>query len=179
MLFLIKSNMYSHLSMRSWITTKTLELHRTLVHPTRQAALMRKQFLPIALFLLFFLGMAWIQFVTPDMPDNDGFYWLQATSDPDVAFLVTDPQPFFKDYDVPIREETQQDLHLADTKDGRVMVICNRVGEWLTGNLMGPLVVNTVARLGQQMVLTEKTWSHRQPLVKVGLGQQTVRAAAA
>jgi hypothetical protein len=73
---------------------KTLELHRTLVHHTRQAARMRKQFLPIALFLLFFLGMALIQFATPDMPDNDGFYhiklaWLMRTEGlkPDFPYL--------------------------------------------------------------------------------------------
>ena len=73
---------------------KTFELPQTLVHPTRQAALMRKQFLPIALFLLFFFGMALIQFVTPDMPDNDGFYhiklaWLMRTEGlkPDFPYL--------------------------------------------------------------------------------------------
>ena len=43
-------------------------------------------------------------------PANDGFYWLQSVIEPELAFLVTDPQPFFKDYDVPIREETQADL---------------------------------------------------------------------
>jgi len=73
---------------------KTLELPRTLVHHTRQAALMRKQILPIALFLVFFLGMALIQFATPDMPDNDGFYhiklaWLMRTEGlkPDFPYL--------------------------------------------------------------------------------------------
>jgi hypothetical protein len=55
---------------------------------------MQKRFLPIVLFLLFFLGMAWIQFVSPDMPDNDGFYhiklaWLMRTEGlkPDFPFL--------------------------------------------------------------------------------------------
>jgi hypothetical protein len=41
-------------------------------------------FLPLFLFMLFFLGMATIQFATPDLPDNDGFYhiklaWLMRT----------------------------------------------------------------------------------------------------
>ena len=45
---------------------------------------MQKRLLPIALFLFFFLGMAFIQFATPDLPDNDGFYhiklaWLMRT----------------------------------------------------------------------------------------------------
>lgn len=34
-------------------------------------------FLPLILFLLFFLGMAVIQFASPDMPDNDGFYHIK------------------------------------------------------------------------------------------------------
>ena len=108
---------------------------------------------------------------------NQGFYWLQAIDDPEVAFLVTDPEAFFKDYDVPIREETQQDLNLADTKDGRVLVICNRLGDWLTGNLMGPLVINMAARMGEQVVMTEKKWTCRQPLLK--LAGEVVLAKAA
>ena len=119
-----------------------------------------------------------VQFALLPAPDNDGFYWLQATTDPDLAFLVTDPTPFFKDYDVPIREETQQDLQLADTKDGRLLVICNRVGEWLTGNLLGPLVINTSSRKGEQVVLTEKKWTCRQPLMRLGAAESMERAAA-
>lgn len=109
-----------------------------------------------------------------NLPD---FYWLQSLDDAELAFLVTDPQPFFKDYDVPIREETQQDLNLADTKDGRVLVICNRVGQWLTGNLLGPLVINTATRLAQQVVVTEKKWTCRQPLTMIAEESAVAQAA--
>ena len=119
-----------------------------------------------------------LQFALLPAPDNDGFYWMQAVDNADLAFLVTDPQPFFKDYDVPIREETQQDLQLADTKDGRMLVICNRVGEWLTGNLLGPLVINTASRVGQQVVLTEKKWTCRQPLMRLATVEQVMAQAA-
>ena len=119
-----------------------------------------------------------VEFALLPAPGNDGFYWLQSVIEPELAFLVTDPQPFFKDYDVPIREETQADLQLADTKDGRLLVICNRVGEWLTGNLLGPLVINTVSRTGLQVVLTEKKWTCRQPLMRLGAAEPMERAAA-
>ena len=33
--------------------------------------------IPVLLFLLFLAGMAWIQFASPDMPDNDGFYHIK------------------------------------------------------------------------------------------------------
>ena len=38
---------------------------------------MQKRVIPILLFILFFVGMAIIQFATPDMPDNDGFYHIK------------------------------------------------------------------------------------------------------
>jgi flagellar assembly factor FliW len=107
------------------------------------------------------------------------FYWLQSLDDPTVAFLVVDPTRFFKDYSVSIREETQADLNLADAKDGQLLVICNRVGEWITGNLQGPLVINARTRMAQQVVLTEKKWTCRQPLLKLEPGQTLVTARAA
>ena len=74
--------------------SNVLELPRTMVAHIRQDALMEKRFLPVALFFLFFLGMALIQFATPDMPDNDGFYhiklaWLMRTEGlkPDFPYL--------------------------------------------------------------------------------------------
>ncbi|CAG1008080.1 hypothetical protein ANAEL_03621 [Anaerolineales bacterium] len=53
---------------------------------------MIKRFLmPILLFAVFFAGMSAIQFATPDMPDNDGFYhiklaWLMRTESLKPAF---------------------------------------------------------------------------------------------
>src|SRR4051812_15062898 len=35
------------------------------------------------------------------------FFWLQSLDDPNLAFVITDPAIFFKNYDVPVREESQ------------------------------------------------------------------------
>lgn len=61
--------------------------------------------LPLGIFLLFILGMALIQFATPDMPDNDGFYhiklaWLMRTEGlkPEFPWLplsVLNPQEYY------------------------------------------------------------------------------------
>jgi len=54
----------------------------------------RRFLIPVLLFALFFVGMAIVQFATPDMPDNDGFYhikfaWLMRTEGlkPDFPWL--------------------------------------------------------------------------------------------
>jgi len=99
--------------------------------------------------------------------EENYFFWLQSVDDPNLAFVVTDPTIFFKDYDVPVREETSTELQLSDPSFLQTFVICNKVGEWLTGNLLGPIVVNAQNRLATQVVLTEKKWTTRQPLLRL------------
>ena len=74
--------------------SKAMQLKQTTLRQPLQAVSMQKHLVPIALFLLFVLGMAVIQFITPDMPDNDGFYhiklaWLMRTEGltPEFPFL--------------------------------------------------------------------------------------------
>jgi flagellar assembly factor FliW len=99
--------------------------------------------------------------------EENYFFWLQSVDQPSLAFVVTDPTTFFKEYHVPVRDEMRQELRLEDDAFVQVFCICNKVGDWLTGNLLGPLVVNSDNRLGQQIVLTEKKWTTRQPLLKL------------
>lgn len=108
--------------------------------------------------------------------DEACFFWLQCLEDPSLAFVVTDPTLFVKEYSVPIRGEQMEDLRLDDVSDAQVFVIVNKVGDALTGNLQGPLVVNTMARIGEQFVLAEKKWTTRHELVRLG---DEARAASA
>ncbi len=106
---------------------------------------------------------------------DDSFFWLQSVDDATLAFVVTDPTLFFKDYDAPVRDDAAADLQLTggggggggSKADVQVFAICNKVGDWLTGNLLGPIVVNPANRLATQVVLTEKKWTTRQPLMRL------------
>lgn len=108
--------------------------------------------------------------------DDAAFFWLQSIDEPSLAFVVTDPSLFLGEYSVPIRPEQASELALDTLEDAQVFVIVNKVDQQLTGNLQGPLVVNTKTRVGEQLVLAEKRWTTRHPLVRVGV---TARAASA
>jgi flagellar assembly factor FliW len=99
--------------------------------------------------------------------EENYFFWMQSVDEAGLAFVVTDPSIFFKDYEVPVRDETQADLEISDIDRAQVFVICNKVEEWLTGNLLGPIVVNSENRKASQVVLTEKKWTTRQPLLRL------------
>jgi flagellar assembly factor FliW len=92
--------------------------------------------------------------------------------DPTLAFVVTDPSLFVPEYSVPIRSEQMGDLGLGKLEDAQVFVIVNKVDQTLTGNLQGPLVVNTLTRSGEQFVLAEKRWTTRHPLINLGVKAQ-------
>jgi flagellar assembly factor FliW len=112
-------------------------------------------------------------------PGTDAaFFWLQSLDDPALAFVVTDPALFVPEYAVPIRPEQMVELKLGKLEDAQVFVIVNKVDQQLTGNLQGPLVINTLTKEGEQMVLAEKRWTTRHPLMKVG-GQGFSRAVSA
>ena len=76
---------------------------------------------------------------------------------PDTAFLVAPPEEFFDDYAVTLEDDDAAGLQLTDPTDALVLVVIT-VGEQAeeaTANLLGPLVINTRARLGAQVVLPD------------------------
>ncbi len=97
--------------------------------------------------------------------DDACFFWLQCVDEPGLAFVVTDPAMFVPDYSVPIRGEQMESLELSSLDDAQVFVIVNKVENTLTGNLQGPLVINTLTRNGEQFVLAEKRWTTRHELI--------------
>jgi len=99
--------------------------------------------------------------------EGSGFYWLQAVDRPELAFVVCDPRLFVADYHAPIKAEELAQLGLADVSGAQVFVIVNKVDDLLTGNLQGPLVVNIETRNARQLVLSDRRYSTRHPLMRV------------
>ncbi len=112
--------------------------------------------------------------------EEGNFFWLQSIDRPDLAFVVCDPVLFVPDYQVPIKLEDMEEIKLADVRNAQVLIIVNKVERSLTGNLQGPLIINVMNRQGRQLVLSEKKYSTRHPLMELGqkhTAGQTVKTA--
>ena len=107
------------------------------------------------------------QFCLLQPGDDACFFWLQCVEDADLAFVVTDPTFFEQDFSVPIRPEQMESLKISKLEDAQVFVIVNKIGDQLTGNFQGPLIINTLTKVGEQMVLADKRWTTRHPLMRV------------
>jgi len=96
------------------------------------------------------------------------FWWLQSVDTPELAFVVTDPSLFVPSYRVPLKGEQMQEIGIASPDEAQVFVIVNKRDRTLTGNLQGPLVIHVGRRIGQQLVLSDRRFTTRVPLVEVG-----------
>ena len=104
------------------------------------------------------------------------FWWLQSVDLPDLAFVVTDPSLFVPTYKVPVRQEQMVEMGMASLDEAQVFVIVNKRDNVLTGNLQGPLVVHVQKRTGEQLVLSDRRFTTRVPLIELS---QRVHAASA
>lgn len=102
-------------------------------------------------------------------PDDDGvFYWLQSLESPELAFVVSDPALWVREYQASIRQEQMAELDLGSIDEAQVFVIVNKYGQSLTANLQGPLVINLKNQKAIQLVLADKRWSTRHEIVHLG-----------
>lgn len=110
-------------------------------------------------------------------PDEDAaFFWLQCIDAPELAFVVTDPSLWVRDYQVPIRREQMDELGLDKLENAQVFVILNKHDRTLTGNLQGPLVINIVSRNAMQLVLADKRWTTRHEIIQLSEPAKVVSA---
>ncbi len=119
---------------------------------------------------------AQVRYVLLQPNAESSFYWLQCIDEPTLAFIVTDPANFVPTYRVPVKIEQVREMGLNSLDEAQVFVIVNRHGNTLTGNLQGPLVVDVNKRTGEQLVLSDRQYHPRVPLVEISPSVEAVPA---
>lgn len=98
--------------------------------------------------------------------EDSSFFWLQSADEPEIAFIVINPFDFFSDLEFLVEDEDIAAIGLERGEDLEVFSLLtipdNRPEEMRT-NLAGPVVVNTVNRMGRQILIKE--YSPRQSLI--------------
>ena len=96
------------------------------------------------------------------------FLWFQSVDDGALAFVLTDPLLFKPDYEIKINGEDKETLRLADASNGILTLAVVNISHLepfeITVNLLGPLVINVLKKLGKQIVLSDHRYSHRFPI---------------
>ncbi len=87
------------------------------------------------------------------------FSWLVCLDDADLAFVVTDPRSFFRDYEPELGNAERQRLDLREGDEVVLLAIANVCKGQPTLNLAAPVLVNARSRRGVQAVLADEVHS--------------------
>lgn len=93
---------------------------------------------------------------------GSAFRWLQSLDDPQLAFLVTDPDAWVGDYRPSVTVEDAAVIGLTENTP-RILLVTVTIpaGEpdAMTLNLAGPLVINAESQRAMQLVMHDETYT--------------------
>jgi flagellar assembly factor FliW len=89
------------------------------------------------------------------------FHWLQAIDDPNLAFVITNPFQFKKDYSFDIPEKVLRQFNIQKPEDILVYTIAVVPEDLqkMTINLRGPLIIHVGQKKGKQLILDGEEYS--------------------
>lgn len=112
------------------------------------------------------------RFVLLKHKEGSPFFWLQSLDDPGLAFVVTDPRLPMPTYELKLAPDEL--VFFGVEKPGRelqswvVVNISKEEPREITANLLAPVVIHSLKRIGKQIILYESSYSIRHPLPTKG-----------
>jgi flagellar assembly factor FliW len=111
------------------------------------------------------------KFIIIQHKENSPFFWYQAVDDPDLAFVITNPYLFMPDYRIDLigalKDITWNEN--GEESDLELFVVVNIPKGFphkMTGNFIGPIVINNDVCQAVQIVLPDTQYTHNFPLLK-------------
>lgn len=120
------------------------------------------------------------RFVIIQNKENSPFFWYQSLDDPDLAFVIANPNDFVPAYQPDIAKHLETvswvDLNKVFRQAACYVVVNIPRGapEEMTGNFMGPVVVDAECRMAVQLVLSDEAYSHKTRLFSQSTAEQPV-----
>lgn len=107
-------------------------------------------------------------FVILPFAEQSPFFILQSTTTANVAFVLSDPFPFFQTYDFKLEQTYLEALSIQSKRDVLIFVILTVRDPFqqTTANLQAPIVINKEKKLGKQIILTDSRYGTRHLLMK-------------
>ena len=106
------------------------------------------------------------EFFLYPLAEEEVFFVLQSTKEPDIAFVVSNPFSFFQAYDFTLDESSIETLQLEKAEDVQLFVILT-LGETIetsTANLQAPIVLNVKNHRAKQVILHDTQYKTKHPI---------------
>jgi flagellar assembly factor FliW len=101
------------------------------------------------------------KFIMIPLSDDDTFFVMQSIKKMELAFVVSSPFSFFREYDFKLENSVVEELELDSEKDISVFSILTVQDPFgkTTANLQAPVVINLKNRKAKQVILYNEMFS--------------------
>jgi flagellar assembly factor FliW len=108
------------------------------------------------------------EFILLPLSDDNTFNVLQAVSTSDLAFVLSNPFNFFREYDFKLEDSVVDELELDSEKNVLVYAILTVQDpfENTTANLQAPVIINSKNRKAKQVILHNEQFRIKHPIFK-------------
>lgn len=89
---------------------------------------------------------------------------LQSIEDKNMCLVIINPFDYFKDYEINLSAEEISRLQIPKEEDVLVFNVLNIKEDKITANMLAPIVINAIKKLGMQIVLQESNYNIRQEI---------------
>jgi flagellar assembly factor FliW len=112
------------------------------------------------------------KFIILQHRENSPFFWYQSVDDSTIAFVITSPFLFKPDYKIDIEDASKEMSWNGDGKTDHLEIyivvnIPKGLPEKMTGNFIGPILINNKVRQAVQIVISNSPYIHNFPLLSV------------
>lgn len=107
------------------------------------------------------------EFVLIPMGEDEPFLFMQSLMDADLAFFITNPFIFFKDYEFVLADEVLEELDIKSPEDFCVYSILSMADkniEKMTANLVAPVIIQNETKEARQVILEKTSYTTREGL---------------
>jgi flagellar assembly factor FliW len=108
------------------------------------------------------------QFVIVSIPEYVPFEWLVCIDGSQLRFAVINPLLFLADYAPKIIKEQIEDLSIDKPEDLLLYSIVTIRENPLesTANLIGPIIINRLKKLGKQIIIDDDRYTTQEPILR-------------
>lgn len=92
-------------------------------------------------------------------------FWIQSVDEPEIAFVLTDPTNFFRDYQLIPEDSERESLQLEENDEHFILsVVTVPPDQKITLNLAAPILFAPKANKAMQVILENSNYSSKTPL---------------
>ena len=111
------------------------------------------------------------KFIILQHQENSPFFWYQSVDDPTLAFVITNPFLFKPDYEIDLEGALKEMSWNGDGKNDNLEIyivvnIPKGLPHKMSGNLIGPILINNKVHQAVQIVISDSPYTHKFPLIK-------------